>query len=862
MNNTVINPTSQVGQHPASFNVKRHPALIESYLNQGWSLIPIPSGTKGPTTKGWNKKECALKSVNDLPHDWGVGLGHAYSGTMALDVDNWDRAVIELAKHNIDLNALYNAPDAVTIESGKPGHGKLLYLMPFGLALASKKLLDVDNQGGKYNYLDFRCGTSNGLTAQDILPSAGVHPETLQPYRWGGNGHWSRPPTIPMALLNFWQGLVAQDSVKNISDGGIDASWDDIRYALDFISPDISRDEWVSVGMALHWAGIQTDQQEEAFYLWDEWSAQSKEKYQGVKDLVNSWRSFNTDGGTTIGTLFHIARDHGWKKPLPSIEELFSSVKTSVVVEGQEAQPYTGLVDVLAGLKPPAPDIDLSLWPSVLATRATEISDSVGCDPLVPLFAGLAVISGVIDSRTRLELLPGYRVPPVLWIMTIGDPADKKSPGSRPMMSVLKDIEMSDRDRYKKDFLKWQGEESAYAAAHKNFLDFYSKAEHQLENNAIPDVPELKPQPVPVKITVQDITSQKLVRSAADRPRGLLCWLDEMNSWAKKITDPRSGEDRSAWVMSFESEPYEMDRVGAGSIWCENLAVSIYGNIQPKVFKSAMKSMAEDGLIQRFIPAPLRHDKTRLGQPLPDSFSTKPLWDQTVKTSFALPDRLYTLSPEAMREFRDFQGWYEQTKTEERLIQSHDTFMTAFGKLEGQCGRLALILHVMETPFSQEVSGDLMRRVIGIIRGYVIPAIRHAFGEVGGLVDDSLDSWVASHILHNSSLSESLSLRDLKHSARRRLADMSSYQKDSMLIEAMTTLEQYNWVALVDVDPKRNQYNWAINPQLAETFKKQRETVIRIKQARLDENWMKTNKRSERKFVKDYDPSTMDKEDK
>ena len=121
--------------------VQSHPASVDAYIRHGWSLVPIPANTKGPRTPGWNLKENALKSQNDLPFGYGIGLAHAYSGTMALDIDNWTVAAAVLGEHGIDLQALYNAADAVVIHSGKPGHGKLLYAMPFGAALPSKKIL-------------------------------------------------------------------------------------------------------------------------------------------------------------------------------------------------------------------------------------------------------------------------------------------------------------------------------------------------------------------------------------------------------------------------------------------------------------------------------------------------------------------------------------------------------------------------------------------------------------------------------------------------------------------------------------------------------------------------------------------------
>jgi hypothetical protein len=61
------------------------------------------------------------------------------------------------------------------------------------------------------------------------------------------------------------------------------------------------------------------------------------------------------------------------------------------------------------------------------------------------------------------------------------------------------------------------------------------------------------------------------------RPEGTLCYLDEMVSWVNKITDKKSGEDRASWLMGYNSDQYELDRVGSGSTYCENIAVSLFG---------------------------------------------------------------------------------------------------------------------------------------------------------------------------------------------------------------------------------------------------------------------------------------------
>ena len=804
--------------------------------------MPIPANTKGPRTPGWNLRENALKAQGDLPPGYGIGLAHAYSGTMALDIDNWTVTTSLLAEHGIDLQALYDAPDAVVINSGKPGHGKLLYVMPFGAALPSKKIM----HSGITAY-ELRCATVSGLTVQDVLPPS-IHPETRQPYHWAGHGHWTRMPVIPQPLLDLWNGMLAQDKERTIAtDGSVDASWEEIRQALDAVPAECTRDEWVNIGMALHWAGTQTDQLEQALALWNEWSATAQTKYPGEREILTQWISFKTDKATAVklGTLFHIAKSHGWTRPLPDASELFSKIDIPVM------EPLS----VMDGLRPKPPEMDLSLWPNILKTRSTEISESVGCDPLVPLFAGLAAVCGVIDARIRLELMPGFKVPPVLWLMTLGDPADKKSPGSRPMLSPLKNIEAEDRPRYGKELLDWEGREAQHASAKKAFLEWSSSTEAMLGGDQAPLVPDLSTQPVPLKITVSDITSQKLVRQAADRPRGLLCYLDEMNSWVRKLTDKSSGEDRSAWVVSYESEHYEMDRVGAGSIYAENLAVSIYGNIQPQVFKANLAALSADGLLQRFIPAILRGNKTKLGQPIPEYLTSAEAWENTLRLTYALPVQTYQLSTEAYTAFREFQQWYESAKQDERVLDSGTEYMTAFGKLEGLAGRLILMFHVIESPFNPVVSVDVVHRVVSLVRGYVIPAYRYALGEVGGVITDTFDQWVIDYIVQISGEVNTVDLRSLKRSARRPLEGKTDWQKDQAIMDAMLVIEQAGWAVQIESELHKKKVTWAINPTLPEMFKDYRQTVIKAKQRHADYIYRHaTAKGYDRKLVKGYTP--------
>ena len=90
--------------------------LPQAYISAGLALVPIPRGTKGPVTAGWNEPGQAVTDPMVAGGMTGnVGIAHAYCTprTAAIDVDDLAGATAWLARHGIDLAALINAPDTV-----------------------------------------------------------------------------------------------------------------------------------------------------------------------------------------------------------------------------------------------------------------------------------------------------------------------------------------------------------------------------------------------------------------------------------------------------------------------------------------------------------------------------------------------------------------------------------------------------------------------------------------------------------------------------------------------------------------------------------------------------------------------------
>jgi hypothetical protein len=799
-------------------SVSMLPISYDRYIKNNWCLVPIPPNSKAPKTTNWNKKENCLTDINLLPSKWGAGLAHAYSGTMALDIDHWDEAVSYLSDKGIDLQQLFDAKDAVTINSGMSGHGKLLYAMPFGLALPSKKLIATAPDGSKFNYIDFRCATSDGVsTVQDVIPPS-IHPITMQPYSWGGNGRWENLPLIPMGLLDLWQSLITSDNTRNIGvEGSISSSWDEIKEALYKIPSSINRDQWVNIGMALHYAGTQTNNDDEAISIWNDWSAQS-EKYQGMRDINNCWRSFNADSnGIKLGTLFKIASEYGWKRPTPNVQSLFSSV-----TEHPKA-----LIDKNTMKRKP-PVCNLELFPELLATRAKEVAYEVGCDPIVPLLAGLSSICAAVDKRTRLKVTETWKVPPILWLMTIGASSDKKSPGSRPMHKILNVIQSLDGDRYKAEMLMWKGAEAKYASQLKAFTNHHQSTEVMLSNSTAPTVAPLAPEPKELRLTINDATSQKLIHLADGRPRGFLLLMDEMENWLKRVNDPRSGDDRGAWIKGYESDSHVMDRVQAGTIRADNVAVAIYGNVQPAVFKHHITMASTDGLVQRFLPVVVDGDKNSMWQEVPKFMTKAADFDALVTKIFNEPIWEYEFTPNARELFREFSAWYLKLRSAEVLLKASDTYMTALGKIEGTCLRMALIFHIIDYQTEKYVSAKTLQAAINTMKQFFIPSLKYSFSEVAEQ-KNTLTEWLTDHIIQIAGIKETVTLGDLKRSARRQITDMQDTAVNSEFYMIMADLCDANYVMLIDETNPRHPV-WAINPELATTFADHRKAIVAAKQ--------------------------------
>lgn len=285
-----------------------------------WPLTPLGEN-KNPYLSNWQNKpytphEIAVEIQAGDCHAVGLISGPCYNepyGHVWVDVDGPSvYKLVEQVSGEKFENAL---PPTLTICSGKHGRERRLYRLAkkdWEHFIRNKYVWHAEGEREKLEILWSR--------HQGVL--MGSHPETDGYYTPQGLGYeWASDIAwLPKWILdgikdkNKRQGKPATEQSRVVGPGfaintrislerdiqvATEAAWAMPPEAVD------DYDIWITVGQSLH------ELDESLLDVWDEWSKQS-EKYK-PGECQKRWRSFSKNGGRTLGSLIHMAKEHGWK---------------------------------------------------------------------------------------------------------------------------------------------------------------------------------------------------------------------------------------------------------------------------------------------------------------------------------------------------------------------------------------------------------------------------------------------------------------------------------------------------------------------------------------------------------------------
>ena len=325
-----------------------------------WALTPIGSN-KAPYLSAWQnhpQTKDEIKKHLESGKAKAVGLisGQQYNNPDHLvwvDVDGlsvWE--TIKEMSGNTDVSI--SLPPTLTICSGRPGRERLLYRVPKDKTKYLQRSKYATQPIVPNEKLEILCTNKR----QGVL--MGLHPQTdgyytkeKLDYRFA-----SKLPELPQWILAYIRSqnlkfrgkaeeshhrMYSPDFAIDLKTGGYEATLYQINKACELIANNNGFDDyetWIKIGMAIH------SFDETLVDVWDQYS-QSSDKYD-EQVILDKWKSFSP-GQLTVGTLFHEAKQFGFKydpaaaSAFPSSDELLEQ-QASDFFNFQQSDPMSQLL--------------------------------------------------------------------------------------------------------------------------------------------------------------------------------------------------------------------------------------------------------------------------------------------------------------------------------------------------------------------------------------------------------------------------------------------------------------------------------------------------------------------------------------
>lgn len=431
-------------------------------------------------------------------------------------------------------------------------------------------------------------------------------------------------------------------------------------------------------------------------------------------------------------------------------------------------------------LKPmAAPPLRADDVPDVLARFAESQARATGFDVSILLAAGIGAACAALSDDVRLCVAPrsSWFESARLWLAVVGGPGAGKSPGSKAAMAPI--------------FALHREGIAAWMAANK-------------------DVDE--PAPMPVLYT-SDSTTEALAESLRDHERGLLYFVDELESWLAAHDAYRSnggGKDRGEWLRLYDGGPHQVNRIKRGAFFVANWGVSLLSATTPAALRKLAPKLPDDGLLQRLLLV--------LAQPcaLPDASMLRvetrrpaEAWDTALRRLYAMPAAVVHLSADARDAF-------ERERVElHRLTQAyedvHPSFAAHVAKRAAMLARLALAFHALEAAsVGEDLAGATMERAVRFLRRQE----RHAMAVYGSMLGADTGMGLARDIARAilASRLDSFNRRELTPRCKPfRHADEPARQA------ALTLLADCGWITTKSAATAHGA-TWIVDPRAHELF--------------------------------------------
>ena len=260
----------------------------------------------------------------------------------------------------------------------------------------------------------------------------------------------------------------------------------------------------------------------------------------------------------------------------------------------------------------PVEEIPVEIIPESLKAWVKDVSHRMQV-PVDFIAVSVMVECGAIIGTScciRPKAHDDWQVVPNLWGGVVGKPGTMKTAALNEAFKPLSRLEARANESYQEAEADYETEKTVFNVEKEVIKKDIEQAAKQKEVTKLDELKEeyqsLAPPPPPVwrRYKTSDSTVEKLGELLKDNPRGILIFRDELvgllNSWEK---DNRQ-TDRAFFLEAWNGYgSMTTDRIGRGTVHCDNLCISIFGGIQPARLRAylsqAHSELKNDGLFQR-----------------------------------------------------------------------------------------------------------------------------------------------------------------------------------------------------------------------------------------------------------------------
>ena len=497
------------------------------------------------------------------------------------------------------------------------------------------------------------------------------------------------------------------------------------------------------------------------------------------------------------------------------------SINPAIVPFDAEAQWPEPDLSVLRPDRPTAPEMTDTEFAMVFGKWADWLKSAAEVKSAHVDYVALALLttaSAIVGNSRWAVPWDGWREPPVLWGMLIGDPSAGKSPALDAVLDPVKEIDGELSREYVNERSDWEAKDEV---ARIILSQWKGDAKSAISGgDTAPEKPEDadagKP-PVRRRIRITDATTEKVAELLATTWRGLLLSRDELSGWLSSMDRYSGGGDRPFWLEAHGGRSYTVDRKASPEpVVVEHMSVSILGGTQPDKLDSLLVKSDDDGLLARFLTVfpgtvPLRRPTVVMDEATPnEAFKRLRALKPAVDEHGGNRPFFIHLDEDAKSALQDFREQCRAWETDASgLMKGH------IGKLPGLAVRVSLVLALLDWAIQgdgepvTEISGAHIGRACHYVGEHLRGHAHRAYGAAS----------VPQEIRNARRVAEIIQAKGMTAISPREVQrlDMAGLQSSSTIAPAFAVLAEADWIALTSAPTGgRPKKMYAVNPRIGE----------------------------------------------